>query len=185
MVALLIVAPIATSLAPVDAEASIAMRSCQSNESRLPTRIADATDIVVATPQTIAFKDKQGERTITATYLVSKVGKGPRKTGETLTLTTTCRLASTWSDFRGYPSDWCGRSANNTLPGFNGEQASKTDGALLVQDGRIVADNGYMPCPTFAPAKLAKRNREFATAWAILKNVAEIPLGTALAFTGK
>ncbi len=161
------------------------MRSCQSNESRLPTRIADATDIVVATPQTIAFKDKQGERTITATYLVSKVGKGPRKTGETLTLTTTCRLASTWSDFRGYPSDWCGRSANNTLPGFNGEQASKTDGALLVQDGRIVADNGYMPCPTFAPAKLAKRNREFATAWAILKNVAEIPLGTALAFTGK
>lgn len=175
---------VATGLAPIEAEASIAMQSCQGTQSRLPTRIADATDIVVATPQKIVFTDGNGERTITATYLVNKVAKGPRKTGDTVTLTTTCRLASTWSDFRGYPSNWCGRAANNTLPGFNGEQASTTEGALLVHDGHLVPNNGYTPCPAFAPVKLAKRNREFAAAWAILKTVAELPLGEALAFSG-
>lgn len=170
----------AAAFAPTVAHASIAKRSCQPDESRLPERIAAATDIVLAKPLKITYTDKSGERTITATYQVTGVGKGANKVDDTIKLTTTCRLASTWSDFRGYPSSWCGRDVNNSLPGFDGTKPITTAGALLIANGQLVHVSEYGPCPTFDPNKLAAIDATFKDAWTLLQFVPEMTGGAAL-----
>ena len=170
----------AAAFAPTAAHASIAKQSCQPDESRLPERIAAATDIVLAKPLKITYADKQGERTITATYQVTGVGKGASKVDDTIKVSTTCRLASTWSDFRGYPSSWCGRDVNNSLPGFDGTKPLTTAGALLIADGQLVHVSEYGPCPAFDPNKLAATDATFKDAWTLLQFVPEISTGAAL-----
>ena len=167
------------------ARASIAMDMCMSSgESFLGTRLAAATDIVLARPVALTYRDAGETRTMTATYEVLSVAKGGHAVGATISVQKQCGRRQQWYERRGYPSRFCSDGSNGAMPGFSGTTPGSSGTLLLTGTGVVGGDNdmGHGHCPSFDPAAAAAADPIVAASLAMLATAPELAPGASLPF---